>query len=70
MNFLDQTVIVTGGGTGIGLEIVKAYLAEGANVVLSGRREETLKKSIKSLIKFKEKKLRYSNYVQVLLFYP
>ena len=55
MNFLDQTVIVTGGGTGIGLEIVKAYLDEGANVVLSGRREETLKKSIKSLIKFKEK---------------
>jgi len=55
MSYLKKTVIVTGGGTGIGLEIVKAYLDEGANVVLSGRREENLKKSIKSLIKSEEK---------------
>ena len=54
MNFSNQTVIVTGGGTGIGLSIVKAYLDEGANVVICGRREAILEKSVKSLIKIKE----------------
>ncbi len=54
MNFLDQTVIVTGGGTGIGLEVVKAYLYEGANVVLSGRRNKILDESIKTLTKTNE----------------
>ncbi len=55
MNFSNKTVIVTGGGTGIGLEIVKAYMEDGANVVLCGRREEILKKSINELIKSEEK---------------
>ena len=54
MNFSNQTVIVTGGGTGIGLAIVKAYLDQGANVVICGRREAILEKSVKSLIKIKE----------------
>ena len=54
MNFSNHTVIVTGGGTGIGLSIVKAYLDEGANVVICGRREAILEKSVKSLIKIKE----------------
>ena len=54
MNFSNQTVIVTGGGTGIGLAIVKAYLDLGANVVICGRREAILEKSVKSLIKIEE----------------
>ena len=54
MSYINKTVIITGGGTGIGLSIVKAYLNEGANVVICGRREAILEKSVKSLIKIKE----------------
>ena len=55
MNLSNKTVIVTGGGTGIGLEIVKAYLDEGANVVLCGRRNKILNESIETLTKTNEK---------------
>lgn len=35
--FDGKTVVVTGGTTGIGLEAARAYLAEGAKVVVTGR---------------------------------
>ena len=38
-----QTAIVTGGGSGIGLAIAKRFHTEGAFVVLTGRRVETLR---------------------------
>ncbi|BBI31909.1 SDR family NAD(P)-dependent oxidoreductase [Cohnella abietis] len=38
--FTDQTVIVTGGATGIGLATAKLFAAEGANVVIASRGEE------------------------------
>jgi NAD(P)-dependent dehydrogenase (short-subunit alcohol dehydrogenase family) len=37
-----QTAIITGGGTGIGFAIAEAFHAEGAYVVLAGRRQEVL----------------------------
>ena len=40
--FNDKVVVVSGGNSGIGLETVKAFLAEGAKVVFSGRRQEAL----------------------------
>lgn len=39
------TAVVTGGGTGIGLMITQALVANGAKVYITGRREETLKQT-------------------------
>ena len=40
--FKDKVIVVSGGNSGIGLETVKGFLAEGAKVVFSGRRQEAL----------------------------
>lgn len=47
----DKVAIVTGGTRGIGFEIVRKYLQNGAKVVLFGSKEETVRKA---LIKLKE----------------
>jgi len=41
-DFSGKTVLVTGGGTGIGRAIALAFLDNGANVAISGRREDKL----------------------------
>ncbi len=45
----DKIAVVTGGTRGIGFAIVKAFLAEGATVVLCGSRQETVDKALASL---------------------
>ncbi len=42
MSFQEKTVIVTGGGSGIGLEVAKRFVQAGANVVINGRDEAKL----------------------------
>ncbi|MEO3978854.1 SDR family oxidoreductase [Streptomyces sp. CAU 1734] len=39
---MARTVVISGGGTGIGLAAAETFAAEGARVVLLGRREEVL----------------------------
>ncbi|WP_424890294.1 SDR family NAD(P)-dependent oxidoreductase [Streptomyces sp. XH2] len=44
--FTGKTVLVTGGGTGIGQAVALAFAREGARVVVAGRREEPLKETV------------------------
>ena len=43
--FESKTVIITGGGTGIGLAVANRFLQEGADVVICGRREPVLREA-------------------------
>ena len=44
-----RVALITGGGTGIGFDIAKCFLASGATVVITGRREEVLKEAVANL---------------------
>lgn len=44
-----KLALVTGGGTGIGLGISKAFIEAGARVVITGRRENILKEAVRKL---------------------
>lgn len=47
--FTNKTVLVTGGSTGIGLAAAKAYAAEGARVIITGRDTSTLDAALAQL---------------------
>lgn len=44
MKFKGKTVLITGGGSGIGEAMAYQYAGKGANVILTGRRMETLER--------------------------
>lgn len=44
-----KVAIVTGGSSGLGLEICKAFLAEGATVVMTGRNADKIRRSCEQL---------------------
>jgi len=48
MSLENQTAIVTGGGTGIGAAVAIALAAAGCRVVISGRREAALQKTVET----------------------
>ena len=64
MNLSGQIALVTGGGTGIGKAIAKAMLAEGAKVIIVGRKEEILK-SLSNNIKLLKSLPKKEEYVQI-----
>ena len=47
--FIGKKVMVTGGTSGIGLAIAKAFLAEGAEVLICARKKEGLEETLASL---------------------
>ncbi|MFH7010655.1 SDR family oxidoreductase [Flavobacterium sp. FlaQc-52] len=52
----DKVILITGGGSGIGLEAAKQFLRQGAKVIITGRNQEKLdsaKKAHSSLITIK-----------------
>lgn len=49
-----KTVIITGGGKGIGFGIASAFAKEGYNIAITGRTEETLKEATEKLKEYTE----------------
>lgn len=47
--FEGKRVLITGGSSGIGLETAKEYLAEGAEVIITGRHGKTLEEAARKL---------------------
>ena len=45
----DKVILITGGGTGIGKAIAKRFIDQDARVVITGRREDTLKSATSEL---------------------
>jgi NAD(P)-dependent dehydrogenase (short-subunit alcohol dehydrogenase family) len=41
-----RVVVITGGGTGIGLAAARAFVVQGAHVLVCGRREDVLKRAV------------------------
>lgn len=41
----NKNIVITGGGSGIGLAMAKKFVQEGANVLISGRNEDRLKQA-------------------------
>lgn len=44
-----QVALITGGGTGLGLGMSKAFAASGAKVIIAGRREEVLQRATEEI---------------------
>jgi len=49
MNISNKTVLITGGGSGIGLEIAKSLTAKGSHVIITGRNADKLEKAASGL---------------------
>lgn len=50
MKLEGKVVLITGGGTGIGTAIAERFVAEGAKICITGRRQEMLDKAARSLL--------------------
>lgn len=46
---LDKKIIITGGGRGLGFAMAKKFASEGADVLIAGRNERTLKTSAEEI---------------------
>ncbi len=49
MTVTQRTIVITGGGTGIGKAIAACFLSDGDHVVITGRRESVLRAAVEEL---------------------
>lgn len=59
MKLSNNTILITGGATGIGLAFAEQFLQEGNEVIVVGRREEKLKEAKKGSRGYIRKSVMY-----------
>lgn len=55
----NQTILITGGGSGLGLSMAQKFASLGAGIAICGRTEEKLKKATKEIEAAGDGKVRY-----------
>ena len=45
----DETALITGGASGLGLAMARCFVQAGARVIIAGRREDALKSALEQL---------------------
>lgn len=59
----DQVILITGGGSGLGLAMAKKFASLGSNIAICGRTEEKLQKAIKDIDQAGEGEITAKYYV-------
>ena len=59
MRFDNRVAVVTGGSRGIGFATVRAFLREGAAVILCASRQETADKAVAQLLMLLTRLIKY-----------
>ncbi|MFH5884618.1 SDR family oxidoreductase [Halalkalibaculum sp. DA3122] len=54
-----QTILITGGGSGLGLSMAQKFASLGANIAICGRTEEKLQNAVKEIEKSGEGEVKY-----------
>ena len=59
LNFKNKTVLITGGASGFGFELVKLFLSDGAKVIFTTREKTSAEKAITEIPEINQKNVRY-----------
>ena len=59
LNFKNKTVLITGGASGFGFELVKLFLSDGAKVIFTTREKTSAEKAIIEIPEMNQKNVTY-----------
>ena len=59
LNFKNKIVLITGGASGFGFELVKLFISDGAKVIFTTRQKTSAEKTIEQIPKINQKNLTY-----------
>ena len=59
LNFKNKTVLITGGASGFGFELVKLFLSDGAKVIFTTREKTSAEKAITEIPEINQKNVMF-----------